>query len=194
MELKQEVYCPVNRIKSGFMDRQTVQTASLVVIAIATVATALGVWFKSNGSDSVQSTQTTKGAAPTIVQRANLNQSINPGTNNNPVTRNEPVTQVVFDSYEHDFGTIKEGEVVRHVFKLTNVGEHPLIIRNARGSCGCTVPHWPKEPIPPGGTAEIPVEFNSKGQVGQVQKTVFIDANTDPSPLKLTIRATVVKE
>ncbi len=177
------------------MDRQTIQTASLVVIAIATVATAIGVWTHHAGEDRMGTNQTAqKGSAPTIVQRANIAQSMTTPPANNPVTKNEPITQVVFDAYEHDFGTIKEGEVVRHVFRLTNVGENPLIIRNARGSCGCTVPTWPKEPIPPGESAEIPVEFNSKGQVGQVQKTVFIDANTDPSPIKLTIRATVVRE
>ena len=57
-----------------------------------------------------------------------------------------------------------------------NTGKTPLVISNAKGSCGCTVPEWPKEPVAPGATAELLVKFNSKGKPNQQQKTVTITA------------------
>ncbi len=171
------------------MNREWLQTLALIVIALSTTATAIGVWMHHHSDE-----KEALAAVPTIQQHALAQPAPALQSNKQDVVQNVPVTKVEFDSYEHDFGTIREGEKVRHVFRFKNVGEHPLIIRSARGSCGCTVPTWPKEPIPPGGTGEIPVEFNSKGQRGQVQKSVFIDANTDPSPIVLKIRATVVQQ
>ncbi|RMG80208.1 MAG: DUF1573 domain-containing protein, partial [Bacteroidetes bacterium] len=59
--------------------------------------------------------------------------------------------KMVFEEERYDFGTINQGEKVSHSFKFKNEGDADLIIASARGSCGCTVPSWPKEPIPPGG-------------------------------------------
>lgn len=91
----------------------------------------------------------------------------------------------------HDFGTIPEGEIAEHVFRFTNTGEAPLIISNASASCGCTVPVWPKEPIPVGGTGEIQVKFNSSNKPGVQNKTVSITANTNPKLSRLNIKAVV---
>ena len=67
---------------------------------------------------------------------------------------------MTFDKLSHDFGTINEGEVVETVFTFTNTGSSDLIILNARGSCGCTVPDYPKDqPIAPGDSAEVTVKF-----------------------------------
>lgn len=96
-----------------------------------------------------------------------------------------------FAEEEYDFGEMNEGDKVKHVFTFTNTGEEPLVISNARGSCGCTVPKWPKEPIAPGGEGEINVEFNSAGKSGPQQKTVTITANTVPENTVLTIKAKV---
>src|SRR5215204_6765023 len=60
-----------------------------------------------------------------------------------------------FNEEEFNFGTIKQGESITHNFEFTNTGKEPLIISNAAGSCGCTVPEWPKEPIAPGAKAVI---------------------------------------
>ena len=76
-----------------------------------------------------------------------------------------PLPAFQFDQVEHDFGTISEGDVVQHTFTFTNNGEAPLVIENAVGSCGCTVPTYTREPIPAGGTGEILVKFDSKGQL-----------------------------
>lgn len=91
----------------------------------------------------------------------------------------------------HDFGTIAEGDIAEHTFKFTNTGEAPLIISNASASCGCTVPSWPKEPIPVGGTGEILVKFNSSNKPGVQNKTVSITANTNPKLSRLNIKAVV---
>lgn len=102
-----------------------------------------------------------------------------------------PLPSFEFAEDSHDFGTINEGDVVEHTFAFTNTGEAPLIIQSAKGSCGCTVPTWPKEPIPVGGTGEIVAKFNSKGKPNIQNKTVTITANTWPKQTTLRIKAMV---
>lgn len=96
-----------------------------------------------------------------------------------------------FEAGDYDFGTVKEGQVVEHVFMFTNTGEVPLVIQNASGSCGCTVPEWPKEPIAPGSASEIKVKFDTKGKVGPQTKTVTIIANTSPEITTLSLKGIV---
>ena len=91
-----------------------------------------------------------------------------------------PTTIMAFEETEFDFGTVTEGEKVSHTFKFTNTGEEPLILSNAKGSCGCTVPQWPREPIAPGESGEVTVEFNSKNKKGKRNQKVTITANTNP--------------
>ncbi|MFC4739925.1 DUF1573 domain-containing protein [Flavobacterium ponti] len=83
-----------------------------------------------------------------------------------------------FDKTVHDFGNINEGEKVTTEFILKNTGEADLVIVSAVGSCGCTVPEPPKEPIKPGESAPIKVTFDSTGKPGQQEKTVTITSNT----------------
>lgn len=92
-----------------------------------------------------------------------------------------PTTSLEWAATEFDFGTIDQGEAVEHSFTFTNTGSEPLIISNAKGSCGCTVPQWPREPIAPGATAAIDVRFDSKGKRNKQNKKVTITANTDPA-------------
>ncbi len=105
-----------------------------------------------------------------------------------------PITTIKFDENVYDFGTVPSGEKVKHVFKFTNTGNEPLVIENAKGSCGCTVADWPREPIPPGKGGEITVVFDSKGKSGKVTKRVTITANTDPKNTFLTITGIVEKK
>lgn len=108
-----------------------------------------------------------------------------------------PTTTIKFDDTTYDFGAITDGDKVRHTFKFTNTGNEPLIISNCKGSCGCTVPECPKNPIAPGGDGEITVEYNSrnksKGEVAGKpdQKFINVIANTEPSSTRLTIKALV---
>lgn len=94
-------------------------------------------------------------------------------------TANLPKTTLSFEEMEHHFGTIDEGDSVEHTFKFTNTGTEDLVIEKCKGSCGCTVPQCPTQPIPPGGTGEIPVKFNSKGKKNHQEKRVTITANTE---------------
>lgn len=107
----------------------------------------------------------------------------------------DPATaaQIAFEENSFDFGTLEEGEKVEHVFKFTNTSDNPLIISNARGSCGCTVPEWPREPVAPGAEGEIRVKFDSKGKKGKQSKNVTLTANTVPANTVLTITSEVIK-
>ena len=96
-----------------------------------------------------------------------------------------------FDKTEHDFGTINEGDVVETVFAFTNVGKSELIITSAKGSCGCTVPEWPKEPIMPDEAGEIKVKFNSYRKPNLQQKQITLRTNTEGGKEILKIRAQV---
>ena len=96
-----------------------------------------------------------------------------------------------FDKTEHDFGTINEGDIVETVFSFTNVGKSELIITSAKGSCGCTVPEWPKEPIMPGEAGEIKVKFNSYRKPNLQQKQITLVTNTENGKEILKIRAQV---
>ena len=90
-----------------------------------------------------------------------------------------------------DFGTIQQGDEPEFTFTFQNTGNEPMIISNAKGSCGCTVPQWPKEPIAPGEIGEINVKFNSKNKKGSQNKTVTLTANTSPPTTKLRVTGTI---
>lgn len=84
---------------------------------------------------------------------------------------------LAFEKNTHDFGDIFQGDKVDQVFKFTNTGTEPLIITNIQVTCGCTAPEWPRNPIPPGGTGEIKIGFNSSGKIGRQNKTVTVISN-----------------
>ena len=102
-----------------------------------------------------------------------------------------PITTVEFGEMEFDFGEAEAGEIVKHTFVVKNTGDELLVITNAKGSCGCTVPHYSKEPIRPGETGVFHVEFNTKNKKGKQAKRITITANTDPAQTFLTIKGTV---
>jgi len=101
------------------------------------------------------------------------------------------VASMTLDKREYDFGTVKEGEIVETVFKVTNSGTTDLVITKATGSCGCTVPVWPKAPIKPGETGEVGVKFNTSGKPNRQMKTVTLTANTESGREVLTLRGSV---
>lgn len=106
-------------------------------------------------------------------------------------TLNGPKTNITFDTYDHDFGNVPQDSENAYTFTFTNTGSEPLVIEKAKGSCGCTVPTYPKEPIPPGGTGEIGVVYKPGKQKNNQTKKVTITANTDPVQTILTIKANV---
>lgn len=102
-----------------------------------------------------------------------------------------PTTTMTFEETEFDFGTVQEGEKVSHTYKFKNTGKEPLILSDAKGSCGCTVPKWPREPIAPGASAEIVVEFSTQGKAGNRNQKVTLTANTNPPQSFLTLKGIV---
>ncbi len=97
-----------------------------------------------------------------------------------------------FEKEIHDFGSIAQGEKVSYSFVFKNSGKKDLIISSAIGSCGCTVPQYPKNPISPGESASIDVVFNSEGKDGKQDKTVTLMANTNPASKVLKISGNVI--
>ncbi len=99
-----------------------------------------------------------------------------------------------FEKESYDFGKIMQGEKVSYDFTFVNTGKTPLIISDAVGSCGCTVPdNWPKEPVAPGKSGKISVVFDSAGKEGVQDKVVTITANTIPADNKIHLIGEVSK-
>ena len=118
----------------------------------------------------------------------------NPATASKSTNPKDNVPKYEFEKEEHDFGTITQGESVSYAFRFKNVGNGDLVIRSANGSCGCTVPEFPKDPVKPGESAIINVTFNSEGKEGLQNKTVTLIANTIPNTYILSIKANVIKQ
>ena len=105
--------------------------------------------------------------------------------------QNGPV--MTFEKTEIDYGNVVQaGDGVR-IFKFKNTGTEPLIIKNARGSCGCTVPKWPSEPIKPGQTASIEVKYDSN-RLGSFSKTVTVETNEEVGKHLLTIKGNIYEK
>lgn len=97
---------------------------------------------------------------------------------------------IKFDKMTHDYGTMKQGGDGGCEFKFTNTGKEPLIISNCQGSCGCTVPSCPKEPILPGKSGVIKVHYDTK-RVGPISKTVMVQSNAKAGTVTLSIKGTI---
>jgi len=116
---------------------------------------------------------------------------INPN-NKSSIQKESNYAEITFDRVFHDFGMVSEGEIVKTIFKFTNTSENDLYIVDAMGSCGCTVPKFPKNvPIKPGGTGEIEVNFDTNGRPDLQQKMVKVSANTPTGGQLLRIQAFV---
>lgn len=175
--------------------KETVKIALLAIIAGTLIYMAAsgtptsGSSSADETSSKVAATQPTKPPATTAEAKAfdPLAQQASAEVDN------RPKTTMNFAKFEHDFGNIKQDSENKHIFKFTNTGKEPLLIENAQGSCGCTVPSYPKEPIPPGGSGEIEVVYKPGKQENAQQKTVTVTANTEPKQTTLRISANVQK-
>ena len=114
----------------------------------------------------------------------------NPNSANEPGTLNE-LPAVTFETEEHDFGRIIQGEVVTYAFKFTNTGKSELLIASVSTSCGCTISKFSREPIKPGEQGTIQVTFDSEGRKGFQNKTVTVLSNAQPNRHLLHIKARV---
>jgi len=96
-----------------------------------------------------------------------------------------------FKEDTHDFGEVPEGPLAETDFEFKNTGKKPINITEAHGSCGCTVPSWPHEPIMPGKKGMIHVAYTTQGRQGMIMKDVTINSDAKQSPMVLHIRGTV---
>lgn len=186
--------------------RENLKVGLLGVIALTLVVNTYFAASKKSGaiSSAVPAANSAAIASPATENALtpNPNPSPNPtiattiGQENNAITppSNQKSTRISFGTYNHDFGKIKQNSTNKFSFKFTNTGDEPLIISNAVGSCGCTVPNYPKEPIAPGANAAIDVEYKPGLQKGQQEKKVTVTANTQPSETVLSIKAEVLEE
>lgn len=102
--------------------------------------------------------------------------------------------EMTFEQTVHDFGNVKQHAPTTYEFKFTNTGNAPLIISNAEGTCGCTIPTWPQHPIAPGATGVIIVKYDSK-RVGPFKKSVKITSNASSNPnMELRIQGTITTQ
>lgn len=174
-----------------------IQTGLLALLAILLIANLFGGGFKSWLGQS-EGEKIRAAAVGTSGHETQGNGNI-PGTNINATSMPQgasdvpagPTTTIQYEGNEYEFPSVDEGEIVKHIYKFKNTGDVPLVISNCKGSCGCTVPTWPKEPIAPGANGEIKVEFNSKGKPGPQRKQVTVTANTTPTETFLVIRGDV---
>ncbi|HMP98220.1 MAG TPA: DUF1573 domain-containing protein [Cyclobacteriaceae bacterium] len=97
-----------------------------------------------------------------------------------------------FEKTSHDFGDISHGDKVTHIFKFTNTGNEPVIITNIAVQCGCTAPKWPRDPVPPGASADIVISFDSTGKSGKQNKVVTIISNASNQNNTLTITTNIL--
>ncbi|MFY9150890.1 MAG: DUF1573 domain-containing protein [Prolixibacteraceae bacterium] len=98
---------------------------------------------------------------------------------------------IVFEKTVHDYGTIIQGSDGNCEFKFTNKGKGPLILNDVKTSCGCTVPEWPKEPIPPEKTGVIKVKYDTK-RLGAFSKTITVSSNAKNSLVTITIKGNII--
>tara|TARA_S200000501_G_C20842560_1_gene752286 strand:+ start:1616 stop:2074 length:459 start_codon:yes stop_codon:yes gene_type:complete len=108
---------------------------------------------------------------------------------------NPNAAEITFEKELIDMGTYNQfdDESSRCEFIFTNTGKEPLIIEKAKGSCGCTVPEWPKEPIPPGESAVMKVNYDEK-RVGPYTKMITITSNAKTSPKIVKVKGKIIPD
>ena len=100
--------------------------------------------------------------------------------------------EITFESLIHDYGTVQKGADGNCEFKFTNTGKEPLILSDVKTSCGCTVPSWTKEPVLPGKTGVIKINYTKMGNPGPISKQITVFSNAKTETVVLNIKGSVV--
>ncbi len=156
---------------------------TLSIIALSIIGFGLVSCKKEN-----KETQSAEAIAPAITDSAAA--PVAGETAAAPVS-NEPSTSIALSESNFDFGKIKKGDKVQHVYEVTNTGKNPLVISEVKPGCGCTAPDFTKEPIMPGKKGKITLHFDSTNFDGNVQKYADVFANVEKAPIKLTFTANI---
>ncbi len=102
-----------------------------------------------------------------------------------------PLTTIALSEANFEFGKIKKGDHVQHVYEISNTGKNPLIISQVKPGCGCTAPDYTKDPILPGQKGQITLKFDSSNFDGRVQKQAEVYANVENAPIVITFSADI---
>lgn len=164
---------------------------TLSIIALSIIGFGLVSCKKENketqSADAVTADSTAVGIPATTDSAAAAVTGETPAA---PVS-NEPSTSIALSESNFDFGKIKKGDKVEHIYEITNTGKNPLVISEVKPGCGCTAPDFTKEPIMPGKKGKITLHFDSSNFDGNVQKYADVFANVEKSPIKLTFTANI---
>ncbi|MGE8554628.1 MAG: DUF1573 domain-containing protein [Chryseobacterium jejuense] len=164
---------------------------TLSIIALSIIGFGLVSCKKENKeTQSPEVVATDSAAAGTPVTADSAATSVTGEAPAAPVS-NEPSTSIALSESNFDFGKIKKGDKVEHVYEVTNTGKNPLVISEVKPGCGCTAPDFTKEPIMPGKKGKITLHFDSSSFDGNVQKYADVFANVEKSPIKLTFTANI---
>ncbi|ASK30795.1 hypothetical protein CEY12_12025 [Chryseobacterium sp. T16E-39] len=163
---------------------------TLSIIALSIIGFGLVSCKKENkeaqGAASVTADSTAVAATPTDSTGAPV--ATETAT---PAVSSQPSTSIALSESNFDFGNIKKGDKVQHVYEVTNTGKNPLVISEVKPGCGCTAPDFTKEPILPGKKGNITLHFDSSNFDGNVQKYADVYANVEKAPIKLTFTANI---
>jgi hypothetical protein len=119
------------------------------------------------------------------------NQTINTDDEMIKEAQSKPLTTVAFSESDFQFGKIKKGQQVEHIYEVTNTGKNPLIISQVKPGCGCTAPDYTKEPIMPNKTGKITLKFDSSNFDGIVNKQADVYMNVERVPITLRFSADI---
>ena len=154
-------------------------------VLMAFVATAMFAQTK----ETVKPQPIVKPAVETPVKPAVQTPVVKPAA---PAVATEGGAKMTFEQTTVDYGDIEQNSDPLRVFNFVNDGDAPLIIKHAKGSCGCTVPRYPKEPIMPGESAVIEVRYDTK-RIGPFNKSIRLTTNVQEQPIMLYIKGKVSK-
>lgn len=168
---------------------------TLSIIALSVIAFGMVSCKKENKETTGTETAATATDSTTAAAPAPMGDSaaVAPATEQTAATpaSNQPLTTVALSESNFDFGKIKKGEKVQHVYEITNTGSNPLVISEVKPGCGCTAPDFTKEPIMPGKKGKITLHFDSTNFDGNVSKFADVFANVEKMPIKLTFTANI---
>ena len=167
---------------------------TLSIIALSIIGFGLVSCKKENKEAVGTETATTDSTAATTATPADSTAATVPGETTAVATTkasNQPLTTIALSQSNFDFGNIKKGDKVEHVYEVTNTGNNPLVISEVKPGCGCTVPDFSKEPIMPGKKGKVTLHFDSSNFDGNVNKYADVFANVEKAPIKLTFTANI---
>ncbi len=101
--------------------------------------------------------------------------------------------EIWFEELLHNYGEIPQNSDGTWSFVFKNLGDKPIVVNRVRTTCGCTVPHWPKEPVEPGEEGKITIKYNTSN-TGTFLKSATVYSTAANSPVKLQIKGKVVPE